>query len=112
MIRTRFLHLSGLYDERYCGAEDYELWRRFCKTAKVANLPVTFLKKEIIETQITARPLRSATRLRVQMRYFEPLSLGAYLGIARSALALLTSRRLVLRAKRWFQRPRLRAAQG
>jgi glycosyltransferase involved in cell wall biosynthesis len=112
MIRTRCLERSGLYDEAYCGAEDYELWRRLGRTYKLANLPMNFLKKETGRAQITARRFRSATRLRVQLRYFEPWSVDAYLGVLRSLLALLTNRRLVLQAKQWHERGQLRRADA
>jgi glycosyltransferase involved in cell wall biosynthesis len=106
MIRGPCLELFGWYDARYCGAEDYELWRRLGRTYKLANLPMVVLRKETTISQITARRFRSATRLRVQLRYFEPWSIGAYLGILRTVLALLTSRRLALRLKHWHERLR------
>ena len=106
MIRVACLVVSGLYDERYCGSEDYELWRRLDRNYKLANLPVVFVKKETHASQITARRFRSAARLRVQLRYFDPLSFIAYAGILRSLVALVTSQRLVLRAKQWRDRLR------
>ena len=108
MIRSRCLVDCGSYDERYGGAEDYELWRRLGRKYKLANLPQVFLYKEIRASQITARRFRSATRLRVQLRYFEPRALDTYLGVLRTLVALATSRRWVIWAKRMTDRRRLR----
>ena len=108
MIRSQCLETSGLYDERHCGAEDYELWRRLGRTYKLANLPEIFLHKETSSSQITARRFRSAARLRVQLRYFEPWSFDAYLGVLRSLVALVTTRSMILRAKRLREQWRLR----
>jgi len=108
MIQSRCLVDCGPYDERYCGAEDYELWRRLGRKYKLANLPEVFLYKEIRPSQITARRFRSATRLRVQLRYFEPQALGAYLGVLRTLVALATSRRWVTWTKRMNEQWRMR----
>lgn len=110
VMRSACLEECGLYDERYCGAEDYELWRRLGRRYKLANLPVVFFKVEVHHASITARQFRSFSRLRAQLHHFEPSSVHAYVGVLRTFIALLTDRRLVLQMKhlkdRWTVRKR------
>jgi len=97
MIRVACLKETGIYNEIYSGSEDYELWRRLLRRGyKFANLPTVYLHKEVTPTQITARRFRSGPRLRVQLRYFEPLQLECWIGVARTSIALVTPRRFAL----------------
>lgn len=110
VMRTACLVECGGYDERYCGAEDYELWCRLGQRYKLANVPEVLFQVEVHDASITARRFRSLTRLNAQLRHFDPLSLNAYLGILRSLVALSIDRRIVLRMKqlkeKWMMRKR------
>ena len=74
MIRMDHLLSVGGYDERFCGAEDYELWLRLANRYKVANLPQVLITKLVTPHQITARQFRNMPGLRVKLRYFDPTS--------------------------------------
>lgn len=112
VIRSECFGVCGLYDEAFCGAEDYELCLRFSTMYKIANLPQVFVVVDVNPTSVTARRFRSAVRLRVQARYFDFLSPHCYLGVLRSVLALFTSRRLVILIKQRGDRLRMFKARN
>lgn len=100
MLRMRALQELGLYDERFTGAEDYELFLRLARRHKLANLPEIYIKYEINPQSLSARRFRQGiVRLRVLWHYFEPSSVHAYLGLARNVLLLFVTRGFVLRVK-------------
>jgi len=109
MIRVNALRSCGVYRETYYGGEDYELWLRFARGWKLANLDQVFVHKEESSTSITSARLRlGLIRLRLQVDHFAPGCIHAYLGIVRSALALLISRKAVF----WLRRLKTRLARG
>jgi glycosyltransferase involved in cell wall biosynthesis len=104
MIRMDHLLSVGGYDERFCGAEDYELWLRLANRYKVANLPQVLITKLVTPHQITARQFRNMPGLRVKLRYFDPTTFYAWLGVIRSLLALAAPRAVVLAVRGWLYR--------
>ena len=107
MIRTRAIPPGG-YDERYCGAEDYDLWFRIARHHKLANLPTVYVLKEITPTQVTARAFRPHA-LRVQWRHFDG-SRAAVAGLVRSLVGFVLPRPLIHRARHIARALRRRAA--
>lgn len=53
MIRKKILSKSGLYNDTFNPAEDYELYFRIGKFAKFANLPQVLLKYRIVPKSMT-----------------------------------------------------------
>lgn len=105
MLRLAALEACGVYDERFEGGEDYELFLRLARQWKLANLATTYLEVEINPHSLSARRFRHGlVRLRLLVRYFDPASPHAWLGIARNALLLLATRGLVLRVRQWLTR--------
>jgi glycosyltransferase involved in cell wall biosynthesis len=101
MMRAEALRGVGFYSGDYPGGEDYELWLRLARSWKLANLDQVFVRKEKSHSSITGRRFRPAlSRLRIQLAYFTPLSIHAYLGITRSLIALSLSYNAALRLRR------------
>lgn len=96
MIRTQAFAISGPYDPSYKYAEDYEMWRRIEKFFGVANLPGTYINKEISPHQMTALNRKGSTlsKLRAQLKYFKPFNIWCWIGIFRSLIALIIPRKL------------------
>lgn len=111
MLRLAALEEVGFYDERFDGAEDYELVLRLARRYKLANLPQVYLDYEINPRALSAHRFRQGiVRLRVQARHFEPRDPHAWIGFARNLLLLLVSRGLVVTAKQRLARWRGRRA--
>jgi glycosyltransferase involved in cell wall biosynthesis len=101
MMRSAVLTTAGFYVSHYPGGEDYELWLRLARRYRLANLDRILVRKEETTSSITARRLRlGISRLRLQFAHFDPRSIHAYLGIARSLAVLCTSRGMLLRLMR------------
>jgi glycosyltransferase involved in cell wall biosynthesis len=107
MLRVAALEAVGCYDERYTGAEDYDLFLRLARRYKLANLPTIYVKYEVNPRSLSRRRFRHGiVRLRVQARHFEPRSPHAWLGFSRNVLLLFLTRALVVRIKSWLARRR------
>lgn len=107
MLRVAALEAVGRYDERYTGAEDYDLFLRLARRHKLANLPKVFVKYEVNPHSLSRRRFRQGVvRLRVQARHFAPGSVHAWLGIARNILLLLVTRGFVVGVKTALARRR------
>jgi glycosyltransferase involved in cell wall biosynthesis len=105
MMRVSALRSCGAYRETYPGGEDYELWLRLARGWRLANLEQVLVRKVETSTSITSRRLRlEICRLRLQIDHFALGSLHAYLGVGRSLLALLLSRRAIA----WIRRRQTR----
>ncbi len=91
MIRADVWRKAGMYDPAYVYAEDYELWHRIARHARLANVPDVLVEKEITPTQITSqkRGQTRAARLRVQWRYFNPSNIYCWFGVARSLVSFV-----------------------
>ncbi|MAZ76712.1 MAG: hypothetical protein CMH31_05355 [Micavibrio sp.] len=96
MVRVQAFAVVGLYDPDYKYAEDYEMWRRIEEYFGIANLPETFVNKEISPQQMTAlnRKGSGLSRLRAQIKYFKPFNIWCWIGVFRSLIALIIPRKL------------------
>lgn len=98
MIRAEVFRSEGCYDPAYKYAEDYEMWRRIARHYAVANLPIVYVNKAITPTQMTAvyRSGCSLSKLKTQLRYFEPCDPWCWIGVARTLFALFIPRWILL----------------
>jgi GT2 family glycosyltransferase len=90
-IRASFVEKFGDYSLDYKYAEDYEfLWRAF-KHGKVDCLSDVLIVYEKGDAGLSNRNRRTqlTSRLRIQLRYFDPASCKSYLGALRTIVALL-----------------------
>ena len=110
MLRLAAVEEAGFYDERFTGAEDYDIVLRLARRWKLANLPQVCLDYEINPHALSARRFRQGiVRLRVQAHHFEARDPHAWFGFARNLLLLLVTRGLVLAAKQRLARWRGRS---
>lgn len=95
------LREAVFYIDDYPGSEDYQLWLRLARSWKLASLEYVHLQEERTPISTTGRHLKlSLCRLRIQLDHFEPGSIQAYLGLARSLAALLLGHGAVIRLRR------------
>jgi len=101
-IRASAFEESGLYREDVLGAEDYELFLRLSRAHTLAVLPEVLTSMEYSPSglSVAGRRRQQRTRLRLQLRYFDPLSPYSFWGVARTLLAMLAPQAAVLRFKR------------
>lgn len=101
MIRTDAFRAVGFYSEGYPAAEDYELFRRIAAQFAVANVPEVLIDICISPQGISLKRRRRqlVDRIRIQLRYFEPMAPRAWLGLARTLLLLLVPASIHSRAK-------------
>ena len=88
MMRAKALRKYGLYDESFPNAEDYEMLRRYARYTKLANLP-NYLINYTVSTgglSVKKRKQQLRLRLRVQLRYFNLLSIHFYLGVLKTLM--------------------------
>ena len=80
-----------LFRSRYSAAEDYELLRRISSRFAIANIPEVLVDICISPHGISLRRRRRQLfeRLKIQLKYFELLEPGAWLGLARTVLLFL-----------------------
>jgi glycosyltransferase involved in cell wall biosynthesis len=102
MLRVDAMREIGLYDERYHGAEDYELFLRLLRQHRLAVLPqvLTFTRYDLDGLSIRGRRRQQLSRLRCQLRYFDPSTWYSVFGVARTLAALATPHALVTTWKR------------
>lgn len=101
MLRASALRAVGLYSESYTAAEDYELFRRIGRHFEIANIP-DILTTISISTEGVSRKRRRrqlANRLAIQLTYFEPLQIGAWLGVAKTLALFLVPVSMLSRLK-------------
>jgi len=104
MLRLDAVQACGLYDNRFPGGEDYDLFFRLAKTCKLANLQEIYVVKETNPSSITGqrKKLRGRLgRLKLLAWHFDPGSVHSYLGIAANTLAILTPPHLIRTVRRW-----------
>ncbi len=85
-------------------AEDYELFLRFGRRYTLANLPQALTRCEYSFSglSIAGRRQQQRERLKLQIKYFDPLSPYSFVGIARTLLAMITPHAAVYRLKRAY----------
>ena len=92
MIRRALVERAGGYDETLPVAQDYDLWMRLSRLARLANLPELLVVRRLLPGRVTA--VRDAERLGAEARVrWRAVRSGAYpwwcaLFAARPALAL------------------------
>ena len=78
MMRSQIFNKNGFsYDERYNGAEDYELWTRLITRFKFANLPRTLLKYRVHKSQSSQKKKTKQASLTREIRVKYLKTLGA-----------------------------------
>lgn len=102
MMRTAALRAIGPYSDRYPLAEDYELFFRLVAHFACANLPEVLVRKEENPASLSvARRKRSLrSRIRIQLTYFDWISVHSYLGLLYSLLLYVVPYPLLMRVKR------------
>jgi len=92
MMRRAVVERAGGYDETLPVAQDYDLWMRMSRLARLANLSEPLVVRRLLPGRVTA--MRDAERLRAEARVrWRAVRRGAYpwwcaLFAARPALAL------------------------
>lgn len=112
MLRAAALRAVGSYDEHYPNAEDFELFWRLLRHGKGANLADVVVEYEINPAglSLTKRGLQVRTRIRILLKYFDPLVPESYAGLMKNLMLLLVpycwvtwaKRRLSKRARGWL----------
>jgi GT2 family glycosyltransferase len=102
MIRADVLRAVGLYSLDYPAAEDYELFRRISKRCALENIPEVLVDvcESIHGISLSKRRRQVYDRLRIQLKYFEPLQWRAWAGVAKTLLLFLVPLRVVAAIKR------------
>lgn len=101
MLRTTVLREVGLYSDRYKAAEDYELFFRVTQNYKVANLETEVVSVHLNPRGISLKKRRRqiVSRLKVMLRYFDPLKIESYVGLVKNVALLVTPTHWVTSAK-------------
>lgn len=105
-LRTDTFTKIGCYDERFKGAEDFELLQRIARQGTIAFVP-----DELVDYLVRTGSVLSASRgpalqtLRILAYYFDGSNPRSYLGLLRATGAAMASRRLKTFARRFLQKP-------
>lgn len=105
MIRASALEAVGLYSERYPVAEDYELLRRIAQRYPIANIPIILVEACLSSggLSLTRRRRQLFDRLRIQLKYFRPLEISAWIGLGKTLALFPIPRVLVTKLKSFRQ---------
>lgn len=77
MIRHQALEKAGPYDERFPVAQDYDLWFRLSRVARMANLPEPLMLRRLTPDRVSSA--RDTARLRAEVAVkLGALRSGAY----------------------------------
>lgn len=89
-LRTRSLERLGPYSDHYRFAEDYELQRRFAVRGRLHCMDAVLVVYEKCSRSISQRRRgrQLASRLRIQLSYFEPAEPRAYAGLLRTLVTM------------------------
>jgi glycosyltransferase involved in cell wall biosynthesis len=101
LIRADVLHAIGPYSVDYPAAEDYELYRRISTRYSLANIPEILIdiRESVRGISFSRRRQQVYDRLRIQIKYFEPLQWRAWLGVAMSLVMLIVPRKVTAALK-------------
>jgi glycosyltransferase involved in cell wall biosynthesis len=101
-MRLDVLKQVGFYQAEMKLAEDYDLFLRIARSARVASLPsvLTTTRFDPEGLSLGRRRAQQCMRLVVQGRYFEYRKVTAYLGIARTIASMAMPTSFVIRSKR------------
>jgi glycosyltransferase involved in cell wall biosynthesis len=111
-FRTSAIARLGIYSDRYRHAEDYEIARRYAAGGRVDCLDDVLIVYEKNPTGLcdSNRGAQLRSRLRAQLRHFDPRAIGAYLGVVRTIVTMLVPARLWARLSRLYWRGRAEPA--
>ena len=106
-IRVDVMRQVGYYNVDMRVAEDYDLFLRICRIARVASLPyvLTTTKFNPEGLTLSLRRPQQWQRLRLQARYFDARKITAYLGMARTIACLAVPTNVVIQYKLRRQQP-------
>lgn len=106
MVRADVIREVGLYSERYPVAEDYELFRRIARKFPIVNIPTILVDTQLSVdgVSIARRRRQLLDRLRIQLAYFRPLELYAWIGLIKTFGLFLIPRALVTKLKSFTYR--------
>lgn len=68
MFRKELVDKYGFYDERLDGAEDYDLWLRFAKFTKIANIDLPLLKYRVHEERVSEKEENKVLKAAILVR--------------------------------------------
>jgi glycosyltransferase involved in cell wall biosynthesis len=102
MLRATAILEAGPYDERFCGAEDYELFLRLSRQHPLAVLPqvLTFVQYNLSGLSVRGRRRQQLSRLRCQLRHFDLSDWHCVFGLLRTLTAILVPQAAVIFWKR------------
>ena len=88
VFRARVFKEVGVYSHLYEHAEDYELFFRVLKNFDVRNIPDVLVTASYNVKGISIRNRRTSlySRLKVQLKYFDPWSIHSYLGVLQTLI--------------------------
>lgn len=97
MFRAAAFERVGLYSERYPYAEDYDLFFRLMTNHETRNLTETLVTASYDKGSSSMRNRRISltSRLQLQLKYFNPLSIHSYLGVLQTIGLYILPYRLV-----------------
>jgi glycosyltransferase involved in cell wall biosynthesis len=97
LFRTEALASAGPYSLDYPAAEDYEFLRRITPRLLVANVPEVLVDYRISTggISVSKRQRQLLDRLKIQLRYIEPLEWRSWAGMAKTLLLFAIPRRVV-----------------
>lgn len=97
LFRAEALASVGPYSLDYPAAEDYEFLRRIVPRLLVANVPEVLVDYRISTggISVSKRQRQLLDRLKIQLRYLEPLEWRCWAGMAKTLLLFCIPRRIV-----------------
>lgn len=97
MFRAEAFRKVGLYSDQYPHAEDYDLFFRLMDRYQIRNLPEILVTAGYFKGSISMfnRNASLKSRLRLQLKYFDPLSIHSYLGVLQTFGLYITPYRFV-----------------
>ncbi len=83
MFQANTFKEIGLYSDSYQHAEDYDLFLRILVNHQIRNLPENLVTAMYSADSISMsnRRVSLMSRFRLQLKYFDPISLHSYLGV-------------------------------
>jgi glycosyltransferase involved in cell wall biosynthesis len=116
LFRADALASAGPYSPDYPAAEDYEFLRRITPRLLIANVPEVLVDYRISTggISVSKRQRQLLDRLKIQLRYIEPLEWRSWAGMAKTLLLFAIPRRVVstLKAEWRSWHPQERATPG
>jgi len=97
LFRAEALASAGPYSLEYPAAEDYEFLRRITPRLRIANVPEVLADYRISTggISVSKRQRQLLDRLKIQIRYMEPLEWRCWAGMVKTLLLFTIPRRVV-----------------